>query len=343
MAFSLKELAEHTNSIVKGDKSILINSVAPLQDAEAGQISFISNPKYRKFLNQSNASAIILSPELAKQYAGNALISADPYLTFAKVVFTLNKPTDSISSIHSSAVISNLSIIGANAHISANAVIDENTEIANNVSIGAGCVIGSNCKIEEDAILHANVTLYPGTKIGARSVIHSGAVVGSDGFGFAPKKDKTWYKILQIGNVIIEADVEIGASTTIDCGALGSTIIEQGVKLDNQIQIAHNVIIGAHTVIASGTVIAGSTTIGKHCQIGGAVAIAGHLSVKNDVIITGGSMVVKSILESGVYSSGITADENRKWRRNVAHFKKLDNIAKRIKSLESKHNNSLEK
>jgi len=334
MPFSLKQLADFTDSRVKGEKALIIENVATLQDATNGQISFISNPKYKKHLKTTKASAVILTPELADNYDGNALINADPYLTFAKVVYAFHKPNDSISSVHPSAVISETAIIGNNVSIGANAVIEDGAQLADSVNIGSGCVIGKYCLLSSDVRLHANVTLYANTEIGARTIIHSGAVIGADGFGFAPQKDKGWYKILQIGNVIIESDVEIGASTTIDRAALGSTKICKGVKLDNQIQIAHNTEIGEHTVIAGGTVIAGSTTIGKRCQIAGAVAIAGHLQIHDSVIITGKTMVNKSIKKSGVYSSGITADENSKWRRNVARFKQLDELAKKIKNLE---------
>lgn len=334
MEFSLKQLAELTNSTIKGDVTTLISSVATLQDAKSGQISFINNPKYKKFLAASKASAIVISPTLSEDYSGNALINSDPYLTFAKIVYAFNKPDKPIAHIHPQAAVSTTAKIGSNVNIAANAVIEDNVEIADNVSIGPGCVIGESCKIASDVKLHANVTLYSDTKVGARSIIHSGVVIGADGFGYAPTSDKTWYKILQIGNVIIETDVEIGANTAIDRAALGSTIIRKGVKLDDQIQIAHNTIIDEHTVIAGGTLIAGSTTIGKRCQIAGAVAIGGHLQIHDDVIITGRGMVAKSIFKPGVYSSGIPLDENRKWRKNVARFKQLDEMAKTLKKLE---------
>lgn len=334
MELTLKQLAELTNSITKGDETVGISSVATLQDAISGQISFINNPRYKKYLASCKASAIIISPKLSENYSGNALINPDPYLTFAKVVYAFNKPETPVSNIHPQAVVSKTAKIGKNVNIAANAVIEDHVQIANNVSIGAGCVIGESCVIASDVRLYPNVTLYYDTKIGSRTIIHSGVVIGADGFGYAPTNDKTWYKILQIGNVVIESDVEIGANTTIDRAALGSTIIGKGVKLDDQIQIAHNTKIDEHTVIAGGTLIAGSTTIGKRCQIAGAVAIGGHLQIHDDVIITGRGMVAKSIPKPGVYSSGIPLDENRKWRKNVARFKQLDEMAKALKKLE---------
>ncbi len=318
MIISLDKLAEVTKSTIKGDGSLQLTGVASLENAIEGEISFVSNPKYKTLLNTTIASAVILSPSLAEDYAGNALINDDPYLTFAKVVREFHAVEKQSASIHPSAVIADTAEIGKLVTIGANSVI------------GEGVVLGDNVHI------YPNVSIYSDTKIGANSIIHSGAVIGADGFGFAPQKDKSWYKILQVGNVVIGEDVEIGASTTIDRAALGSTIIGNGVKIDNQIQIGHNVKIGDHSIFAAGTLIAGSTTIGKYCQVAGAVAIAGHLTIVDNVIITGKSMVIKSISKAGVYSSGIAADENKKWRRNAIRFSQLDDMAKTIKKLETK-------
>jgi UDP-3-O-[3-hydroxymyristoyl] glucosamine N-acyltransferase len=337
MIFTLDELAKLTESKVQGDKGCMLKGVASLDDAGSGDVSFVSNPKYKAQLSSSNASVVILTSELAESYKGNALVNDDPYLTFAKTVklFHSHKNTNQ-ASIHPSAVISESANIEHDVSIAANVVIDENVTIKKGVVIGAGSYIGKNSVIAKNVQLYSNVTLYSETEIGAQSIIHSGAVIGADGFGYAPQKDKSWYKILQVGKVVIGADVEIGANTTIDRAALGSTIIGDGVKLDNQIQIGHNTKIGEHTAIAAGTLIAGSTTIGKYCQIAGAVAIAGHLNIVDNVIITGKSMVIKSIDKAGVYSSGIAADENKKWRRNAIRFSQLDDMAKTIKQLESK-------
>ena len=331
---SLKELAELTGSDIKGDKDVKLSGVATLQDARADQISFLSNPKYRKQLDSTKAAAVILSPKIAETFEGNALINNDPYLTFAKVVNIFNGRVIAQANIHPSAVIADDATIGKNANIAANVVIDAGVKIGDNAVIGSGSVIGEKTIIGSGALLHANVTIYSNTVIGTDIIIHAGAVIGSDGFGFAPDKDKSWYKILQIGNVVIGNNVEIGANTTIDRAALGSTTIGNGVKLDNQIQIAHNVEVGDLTIIAGAAGIAGSSIVGKRCQIGGAVAISGHLTIVDDVIITGRSMVISSIKESGVYSSGIAADENRKWRRNAARFRSLNDMAKKIKELE---------
>ena len=333
---SLQKIATLTNSIIKGNEELIIKDVATLQDAISGEISFVSNPKYKKLLDSTQASVVILSPKLADDFQGNALVNDDPYLTFAKVVNLFYQRGVPQSNIHSSAVIAENTTIGDNVSIAANVVIDLGVTIGSNSIIEAGSIIGEDSSIGSGALIHANVTIYKSIKIGINSIIHSGAVIGSDGFGFAPQSDKSWYKILQIGNVVIGDDVEIGANTTIDRAALGSTIIGDGVKLDNQIQIAHNVQIGNLTIIAGSAGIAGSTTIGERCKIGGAVAISGHLNIADDVIITGRSMVMSSIKAPGVYSSGIVTDENRKWRRNAARFRHLDEMAKKLKQLESK-------
>lgn len=301
MTLTLEYLAKHTGSTVKGDKLVEINSVAPLQDAKQGQISFVSNPKYISSLENTKASAVILSPELAKEYSGNALINSDPYLTFAKVLNIIYKNEKPKGFVHSSAIVAEETNIAADVNIAANVVIESGVTVEKNTIIGAGSYIGENSHIHENVIINPNVTLYADTKIGSDCIIHSGAVLGADGFGFAPTKDKSWYKIPQVGNVILGKDVEVGASTTIDRAALGSTIIGDGVKLDCQIHIGHNVKIDDFSIMAAGTVVGGSTSIGKRCQVGGAVAISGHLEIADDVVITGKSMVIKSIKSGGVF------------------------------------------
>jgi len=336
---SLKQLAVITNSQIKGDQEIELQGVATLQDATEGQISFVSNPKYKALLKDSLASVVVLNPTLAEGYSGNALVNQDPYLTFAKVVSEFHKQERLPANIHPSAVIAADVVMGEQVNIAANVVIGAGVTLGDNVVIGANCVIGSGCEMDDAVYLYPNVTLYTRTCIGSHSIIHSGAVIGADGFGFAPNSqsaDKSWYKIPQVGNVVLGSDVEVGANTTIDRAALGTTRIGNGVKLDNQIQVGHNVELGDHSIVAGGTVFAGSSVIGKRCQIGGTVAVAGHLKIVDDVIITGKSMVIKSISEAGVYSSGIAADTNSKWRRNAARFRKLDEMAKQLKQQEKR-------
>ncbi|MGK0270903.1 MAG: UDP-3-O-[3-hydroxymyristoyl] glucosamine N-acyltransferase [Cocleimonas sp.] len=338
MTQTLEQLASITNSSYSGDKDTQINSVAALDEAVSGQISFVSNPKYIDKLADTSASAVILSKKLAANYPGNVLINDNPYLTFAQVLEILHGIPKSKPIIHNSAIVANNVKVHETVSIGPNVVIDEGVVIEKGVTICAGSYIGKNSHLAEGVHLYPNVTLYDETHIGRNSIIHSGAVIGSDGFGFAPTPEKTWFKILQVGNVAIGKDVEIGANTTVDRAALGTTRICDGVKLDNQIHIGHNVKIDEHTVIAAGTLIAGSSSIGKHCQIGGAAAISGHLTIADDVIITGRAMVIKSIKSSGVYSSGIAADENKKWRKNAARFRSLDEIAKKVNDIDRKLN-----
>jgi len=338
MTYTLEQLAKLTDSRLIGDKNIQINSVAPLDEASQGQISFVSNPKYINKLADSTASAVILNEALAEDYTGNILINDDPYLTFARVLEILYAEPKSTATVHKSALIADDAVLHKIVNIGPNVVIDESVTIEKGVIIDAGCYIGKGSHLAEGVHLYPNVTLYKETQIGKNSIIHSAAVIGSDGFGFAPTPEKRWFKIVQVGNVVIGEDVEIGAGATIDRAALGSTTICDGVKLDNQVHIGHNVKIEEYTVIAAATVIGGSSSVGKRCQIGGAVAISGHLSVADDVIITGKSMVIKSINKSGVYSSGIAADENKKWRKNAARFRHLDEIAKKVSQLDKKLN-----
>ena len=336
MEFTLEALAELTHCEVRGEKQLLLQNIATLQDAKESEISFVSNPKYKQQLNTTKASAVILTEKMAEHYLGNVLIAKDPYLTFAKIVSLFHPEEKQIASIHPSAVIDETATLGEGVCIGANVVIESHVKLQDNVKIGSGCFIGKSTSIGQNTVLNANVTLYYDTLMGENCIIHSGAVIGADGFGFAPQADKTWYKIKQVGNVIIGDDVEIGANTTVDRAALGSTLLSNGVKLDNQVIIGHNVHIDEHAIMAGGSLIAGSSKVGKRCQIGGGVAISGHLEIVDDVVITGRSMVIGSIKKAGVYSSGITIEENSKWRRNAVRFRSLDDLAKTVKRLEKK-------
>jgi UDP-3-O-[3-hydroxymyristoyl] glucosamine N-acyltransferase len=314
----------------------MITGISSLDAATKGQISFITGRKYLPQLTTCHASAIILSADLATNYNGaNTLINHHPYLAYAKVVAAFHPKKNIKAQIHPSSIIDPSASIAAHVSIGARVVIGKDVRIAQGVTIAAGSVINQHCSIGSHTYLHANVTLYENTHIGQNTRLHSGVVIGSDGFGYAPDQGE-WYKIKQVGNVIIGNAVEIGANTTIDCAALGSTVIEDGVKLDNLIQIGHNVHIGEHTAIAACVAIAGSATIGKRCQIGGASAIAGHLTLADDVIITGMSMVISSIPSAGVYSSGMPVNENRKWRKNIIRFTQLDKMVQKIYQLEKR-------
>jgi UDP-3-O-[3-hydroxymyristoyl] glucosamine N-acyltransferase len=314
--YCLSELATRLGAELHGDPSCVISGVATLQHAKAQQISFLDNPRYRKYLANTQASAVILTSTDLALCTTNALIMDNPYLGYAKVASLFDQASKIKPGIHPTAVIAEGCVIDPTA------------------SIGPHCVIGEGTHIGAHSRLYANVTLYQGVRIGDRVIIHSGAVIGSDGFGFAQNKG-TWYKVPQLGGVIIGNDVEIGANTTIDRGALDDTIIADGVKLDNQIQIAHNVVIGAHTAIAGCVAIAGSTVIGKYCAIGGRASIAGHITITDKVMIAGGSGVSQSITEPGVYSSSIaTVQAATSWNRNLMRIYQLDEMAQRLRKLE---------
>ena len=330
----LGEIAAHSGCEISGDATLTVQAVAAIEQAQQGEISFINQSKYLPLLADCRATALIASPKLdVSAFRGVVLLHQNPYLAYATTVQFMYPEVCSNVGIHPSAVVSESAVIGKDVSIAANAVIDAGVVLHQGVQIGAGCVIGANCVLHADVRLMANVTLYYGVTIGERSRIHSGVVLGADGFGYAPDQ-QVWHKIPQIGGVKIGSDVEIGANTTIDRGALNDTIIGDGVIIDNQIQIGHNVIIGDHSALAGATAIAGSTVIGKRCQIGGGACFAGHLNIADDVIITGMSMVTGSIKKAGVYSSGIPVTESKRWRRNAVRFTQLDEMAKSVRQLQ---------
>ena len=333
--YTLVELGNKIGADVQGDDQCVVTSIATLEAASAGQISFLSNPKYRSQLQTTQASAVIVRAQDIGDYQGNALIMSNPYLGYAKLAQLLDTTPDAADSIAESAVISPSAILGQQVVVGANAVIESGAEIGDNCQIGPGCFIGKNSKIGASTKLWANVTIYHGVTIGQRCFFHSASVIGSDGFGYAPDNGQ-WLKIPQTGGVTIGNDTEIGAGTTVDRGALDDTVIGNGVIIDNQVQIAHNDIIGDNTAIAGTTVLAGSVTIGKNCIIGGACAINGHMTICDGVTITGMTMVIKNITEPGVYSSGMPSQTNREWRKNAARYRQLDEMSKRLKVLEAK-------
>ncbi|MCW8932168.1 MAG: UDP-3-O-(3-hydroxymyristoyl)glucosamine N-acyltransferase [Gammaproteobacteria bacterium] len=332
---SIKELAEIVGASIHGDSEVTISGIATLELAKNSDLSFFTNRKYHKYLLSTEASIVILHPDDVKHCPTNAILTDDPYLAYAKIATWLTKPENLKSQIAVSAIIAESATIGDNTSIEAHVVIGNNSLIGNNVHLSAGCVIGDNVKVGNDTVIYPNVSIYSNVAIGSNTTIHSGAVLGSDGFGIANEKGQ-WFKVPQLGTVIIGDNVEVGANTTIDRGAIEDTVIENGVKLDNLIQIAHNVRIGENTAIAGCVGIAGSTTIGKHCAIGGGSGILGHLTIADHVHITATSLVTKSIKESGVYSSGTPLQENAQWHKNFVRFKQLDKMARRLSKLEKK-------
>jgi len=332
--YTLAELAQAIGAEVRGDPELTVDGLATLQSASSTQLSFLANPAYAKYLSSTRAGAIILSEEAAERYQGNVLLHANPYLAYARLSHYWDASVPgSDSPIHPNAIVDESAVIAANVRIGPGAVIEAGAVLRDSVIVGPNCVIGRDSELGEGSRLHASVTLYHGVSVGKRCILHSGVVVGSDGFGFAPNAGK-WEKIAQIGGVIIGNDVEIGANTAIDRGALDNTVIEDGVKLDNQIQIAHNVTIGENTAMAACCAVAGSTRIGKNCIIGGASGIAGHLEIADNVHITAMTMVIKSLKDAGVYSSGTGVQPNDKWRKSIARLRQLDQMASRLKALE---------
>ncbi len=319
--YTLSQLAEILNASLVGDEEIVIYGLSTLTNAQAGQLSFLANPTYKKYLANCRASAVILRAEDAETFDGNALITTNPYLSYAKLT-ALFAPLQSTPAIHSSAVVDNAASLGVNVSIGANVVVEPGAIIGDACSIGPGCVIGADSVIGNESLLHANVTIYSGVRIGQRAIIQSGVVIGSDGFGYA-SDGLGWTKIHQLGSVVIGDDVELGAGTCIDRGALDDTVIGNGVKMDNLVQIAHNVNIGDNTLLCGCSGVAGSTSIGSNCIIGGAVGIIGHLTIVDRVTITAGTLVTKSITEPGTYSSGTPLMNNEEWRKNAATFPRL--------------------
>ncbi len=330
----LDEIVERLGGVLEGDGSILITQVATLASAKDGQIAFLANPKYRQQLQQTGASAVILAPACAGDNEKVArIVHANPYAYYARVVSLLNPMPQRPPGIHASAVAH--SAIPESASVGENVVIGKRVEIGENVTLYPGCVIGDGVRIGDDSTLYPHVVVYDFCEIGRRAVIQSGAVIGSDGFGFA-RDGENWVKIRQIGRVIIGDDVEVGANTSIDRGALDDTVIGNGVKLDNQIQIAHNVVVGDHTAMAGCVGVAGSTRIGRRCTVGGAGMIVGHLKIADDVHVSAGTMVTKSIREAGQYTSIFPLEAHEDWLHNAAQIKRLAKLAERVSELEKK-------
>lgn len=335
--YTLADLAERVGARVEGDSTIEVSTIATLASATSGQISFLSNSKYRSQLSETKASAVIIKSGDLGHCPCAALVMDNPYAGFARISQLLDTTPKAADSIAPSASISSSAQLGHNVSVGHNSVIEDGVVIGDNVQIGAGCFIGKNARIGQGTKLWANVTVYHESLIGEHCLFQSGAVIGSDGFGYANDAGN-WLKIPQLGRVVIGNNTEIGANTCIDRGALDDTVIGDGVIIDNLCQIAHNVVIGDHTAIAGCTVIAGSSNIGKYCVIAGMVGINGHIEVADKVTFTGFAMVTKDIKEPGVYSSGIPVMTNREWRKSMVALRNLDSLKSRIKALEESGN-----
>jgi UDP-3-O-[3-hydroxymyristoyl] glucosamine N-acyltransferase len=331
--YRLADIVARFGGQVIGDADTQVLQIGTLEKACAGQIAFLANAKYRKQLENSKASAVILSKADADATSLPRIVCDNPYTYFAKLSTFLNPLPECVPGIHATAVIGQGTQISPQAHIGPHVTVADGAIIGAGTVVMAGCSIGERTIIGENTRLYPNVTVYHDCIIGSHVIVHSGVVIGSDGFGFAMEEGR-WLKIPQIGRVVIGDHVDIGANTTIDRGALDDTVIEEGVIMDNQIQVAHNVHIGAHTVIAGCTGIAGSATIGKYCRIGGGAGIAGHLQIVDKVEIGSFTMIGKSITEPGSYAGIYPFSTNDEWRHNAVHLRHLNDLVKRVKVLE---------
>jgi len=333
LSFTLAELAREVGAELKGPGECGIDGIATLTAAGPGEISFLANPRYRKFLGRTRASGVILKPEDLPLCTVSALVTDNPYLAYARIAGMLFPEPPVKAGRHRTAVVASSARVSDSAWIGPGSIIGDDVVIGSGVCVGPACVIENGCSVGAGSRLVARVTLCHGTVIGERAIVHPGAVIGSDGFGLA-SDEGIWVKVPQLGKVRVGNDVEIGANTTIDRGALGDTVIHDGVKLDNQIQIAHNVEIGEHTAIAACVGVSGSTRIGRHCTLGGGVGLAGHLEFADNVHFTGQSLVTRSFLKPGYYSGNLPAAPNREWKRSIARFRRIDEMWQRIKELE---------
>ena len=330
---SLGELAVELGCELAGDPDARVARVATLGEAGPADLAFLANAAYRRQLATTRAGAVVLAPGDADDCPGACLVHPNPYVAYARAATLLYPPHRAAAGVHPSAVIEPGADVHATASVAAHVFIETGARIGAGVAIGPGCVVGRDAVIDEDTRLVARVTVLHGVRIGRRCLLHPGAVIGADGFGLA-RDSEGWVKVPQLGGVAIGDDVEVGANTTIDRGALGNTVIGDDVRLDNQIQIAHNVVIGAHTALAAMVGVAGSTRIGANCMIAGQAGIGGHLEICDGVVLMGRAMVTASIRKPGAYGSGVPVEEVAQWRRNVARYRQLDKMHRRLRAVE---------
>ena len=333
MTTTLGELAVRFGLELAGDPAMQVNGIATLAGAGPGTVTFLANPRYRRLLSGTRASAVVLDAATAADCPVAALVAANPYAAFARIAQLLHPQPTVAAGIHPSAVVDSGASVSPDAAVGAQAVVEAGAVIGPRALVGPGSVVMAGARIGADTRLVVRVTVYPGVQIGARCVLHAGAVIGADGFGFAPDRDG-YVKMPQRGGVRIGDDVEIGANTAVDRGAIEDTVIDDGVKLDNLVQVGHNVHIGAHTVMAADVCIAGSAVIGRNCMIGGAVGIAGHLEIGDGVVITGHSVVTHSLQGPGMFSSTIPVRPSPEWRKTVARLHRLEAMQRRLAALE---------
>lgn len=330
---TLRELADRFGLQLVGDGEVTVDGVCTLSPGRRGRLSFLSNPKLRSQLAQTQAGAVIVGERDASALTSAGLVAKDPYLAYARIARLFDPDRDFAPGVHVAAVVDEAAQVGEGCWIGPGAVVEAGARLGAGVFVGPNCVIGRDAQIGAGSRLVSGVYVAPRVNIGARCVIQPGAVVGGRGFGNA-RSPAGWEEVPQLGGVRVGDDVEIGANTCIDRGAIDDTVIEDGVRLDNLIQVAHNCRIGSHTAIAACTGIAGSTRIGSRCMIGGAVGIAGHLDIADDVVVLGRAMVTGSVTQKGIYGSGLPLDDAREWRKTVARVRRLGKLEERLKALE---------
>lgn len=333
ISLSLADIAAQLGGFVLGDDQILISQVATLTSAGSGDITFLANMKYKSLLLETKASAVILSSAFSESLPVPCIVTENPYAYYARLATLLNPVAKAEVGVHTTAIC--LSELPSTVSIGANVSIGVEVKFGENIVVHPGCVIGDRVRIGSGSILYPNVTVYAGCEIGDNAIIHSGVVIGADGFGFAPDKGQ-WVKIPQIGRVVIGHDVEIGACTSIDRGALDDTVIGDGTKLDNQIQIGHNCVIGKNCVIAGCAAIAGSVTLQDNVIVGGSAMITGHLTIASGVVVSGGSLVMKSLTKPGKYTAIFPLAEHAEWIQNAAQVRRLSKLVDRVSALEKK-------
>ncbi len=335
-AYTLGELARLLDVRLTGDPDIRVSSLATLGNAGPGQLSFLSNPRYVDQLARTQASGVIVHPDQAHLAPCACLLSPSPYVSYARAsqLFAAHAPRPQPGQ-HATAVVSDRAELGNGVHVGPHAVIEAGARVGERCVIGAGCYLGADSSLGDDCLLHPHVTIYHGIDIGHRALMHSGVVIGADGFGFAFDGRRS-LRIAQLGGVRIGDDLDIGAGSTVDRGAIDDTVIGDGVKIDNQVQIGHNCEVGDHTVICGCTAVAGSARIGRYCSIGGAVGIVGHIGIADGAVISAMSLVSQSITEAGIYSSGTLMQESRQWKRNMLRLSRLEEMSRRIRELEKR-------
>ena len=338
-SLSLATIVERLGGRVSGDPGTAVSQVGSLENADAGQIAFFSNPRYKAKLAQTRAGAIVLAPEVEGLTSIPRIVTENPYAYFARLSRLFNPEPASPPGVHPQAVVESGARIAASAHVGAGAVVGTGADIGEGSRIGSGCHVGEDVRIGEGSRLYPAGVVYPRCRIGSRVILHSGVVIGADGFGLA-KEAGRWIKIPQIGRVIVGDDVEIGANTTIDRGAIDDTVIEDGVKLDTQIQIGHNCHIGAHTAMAGCVAVAGSAKIGRNCTFGAGAIVLGHLSIADDVHVSAATVISLSIHKPGTYTGMYPFDDNESWVKNTAWARHLSELADRVKALEKRQEES---